>query len=550
MKKLISVIAAALLLSAANVSAQLTTQRIVFDEKPSEYGYLAYKFVDENGNEIEPQYEESISLFSSLPSYYRNENLTPVKNQGSEGCCWAFAMVGAMEASLIQQGYVTPQNIDLSEAHMAYFSKNLYDSIYRDGNIFEKPEDKIEEAYTNGGHEYYALAALSKGSGAVSEGIAPYAEYTGENKKEIEEEKRFLSEATLSTFVPLDAKNRVAIKTAIMEFGGVLNIFFSGDAEGGIPFNDYYNKEKKAYHYPYNTTQNHQTLIVGWDDSFSKDNFNEDYRPDNNGAWIVRNSWSDSFGEEGYFYISYETPIKTATAVRACMETYDNNYGYTGALVFEGLYYNSIALNVANVFTAKNDEVLEEVSFTIVQPEMAPEIYANYTGEVTVTVYTGVKDTPGSGRKELEMKTDMEGTFKRIKLTEPINLYAGEKFAVSVKGAAVLLEPTENTSYQGQTYVTNPTWKYVGVDSSIRAYTNDNKPKVTALINNEKILAESKYNDNAEIYIAQYDKNDVLIDVKKSTEASLKKNTTKYKVFSWNGKMHSTTETAFVKGVN
>jgi len=557
MKKLILVIAAAMMLSAANVSAQLTTQRIVFDEEPSEYGYLAYKFVDENGNEIEPQYEESISLFGLLPLDYRNEKLTPVKNQGTEGCCWAFAMVGAMEASLIQQGYATPDNIDLSEAHMAYFSINLRDSKYNDGDA-----SVGTEAYSAGGNEYYALAAMSKGSGAVSEELAPYEEYTGKNAKEVEEEKRFLSEACISRLIQLNPKNSDDIKKAVMEYGGVLNTFYSDEL-------GCYNPQTASYHYVGEATQNHQTLIVGWDDNYSKENFKEGQQPTSNGAWIVRNSWGEDWGKDGYFYMSYETTIKTASAIVACPEKeYDNNYGYTGSisiLSFLGDYSTS------NIFTSKKDEILEAIS-----------ISAYEVDTVNIKINKGVQpDNPQTGETVLSMIYDMEGKYEKIELSKPIQLTKGERYSIVVEGVNVNFEGPEateasrNTKYFSQDLTCNMGESFICFagdtawydasrvvtenalkevvrigNAAIRAYTNDNKPKVTALTKNNNIMATSKYNDNAQIYIAQYDKNDVLIEVKKSTEASLRENTAKYKVFSWDGKMHSTTETAFVKGVN
>ena len=50
----------------------------------------------------------------------------------------------------------------------------------------------------------------------------------------------------------------------------------------------------------------HLVAIVGWDDDYPVDNFREDRRPSKPGAWIARNSWGELYGEEGYFYISYE----------------------------------------------------------------------------------------------------------------------------------------------------------------------------------------------------------------------------------------------------
>lgn len=38
-------------------------------------------------------------------------------------------------------------------------------------------------------------------------------------------------------------------------------------------------------------SKNHAVLIIGWDDNYDKNNFNEGYKPKNNGAWIIKNSY-------------------------------------------------------------------------------------------------------------------------------------------------------------------------------------------------------------------------------------------------------------------
>ena len=70
-------------------------------------------------------------------------------------------------------------------------------------------------------------------------------------------------------------------------------------SEGSI----YYKEENAAYYYPDEITASHDILILGWDDNFPREYFQQ--TPPGDGAFICQNSWGTEFGENGIFYVSY-----------------------------------------------------------------------------------------------------------------------------------------------------------------------------------------------------------------------------------------------------
>ena len=60
----------------------------------------------------------------------------------------------------------------------------------------------------------------------------------------------------------------------------------------------YYNVDTAAYCYPTaGAGINHAVTIVGWDDSYKKENFLPASKVTSDGAWIVKNSWGPDFGD-------------------------------------------------------------------------------------------------------------------------------------------------------------------------------------------------------------------------------------------------------------
>ena len=84
------------------------------------------------------QSKKQVYTREALPEKYdlRKEGLvTPVKNQGATGTCWAFGAMSSIESNIIKQGLATADTLDLSERHLAWFKNQGEEFICRKGHI-------------------------------------------------------------------------------------------------------------------------------------------------------------------------------------------------------------------------------------------------------------------------------------------------------------------------------------------------------------------------------------------------------------------------------
>ena len=78
-----------------------------------------------------------------------------------------------------------------------------------------------------------------------------------------------------------------------------VNIKNYGGIESGIygasMFSEYCNNDTGAIYCDdaNKCKANHDVVIIGWDDDYSTENFVEEHRPQNKGAWIIKNSWGE-----------------------------------------------------------------------------------------------------------------------------------------------------------------------------------------------------------------------------------------------------------------
>lgn len=210
---------------------------------------------------------------SILPLQYdlRTRQRAPkIKNQGPYGTCWAFAALSAMESALLPE-----ETYEFSPDHMSI--KNSF--------VLEQAE---------GGEYTMGMAYLAAWQGPVNEAEDPYGD--GKSEEGLKAVKH-VQEIQL-----LDGKDFEKIKESVFKYGGVQTAIYSA-WNVSEEYSSYYNSEKSAYCYLGAEKPNHEIMIIGWDDNYSKENFNLEV--ENDGAFLCQNSWGEEFGEKGVFYVSY-----------------------------------------------------------------------------------------------------------------------------------------------------------------------------------------------------------------------------------------------------
>lgn len=275
------------------------------------------------------------------------QKLTPVRDQGPNGSCWTFATYGSMESCLLPG-----EEWDFSE-------KNL-----RNDHGFDWAPDK-------GGNREISAAVLSRYDGPVKEADDPYDAFDFTVKRGVSRVKDLDRVLYLPDVRSGDDKDSIeAIKRALQENGAVYTTI-NGDRR--------YFREKTNAHYDGRRARaNHAVTIVGWDDNFSKRNF--EITPPGDGAWIIRNSWGPSWGENGYYYVSYwDGCVGKLNAQFFAKDKsnkdiwYHDFYGMTNSVG----YYQETAW-AANVFGQTDQDIdLDEVGFFIPADGAQYELYLN-----------------------------------------------------------------------------------------------------------------------------------------------------------------------------
>ena len=268
----------------------------------------------------------------------------------------------------------------------------------------------------DGGEYTMGMAYLAAWQGPVYEKDDPYGDgMTDDSLKAV----RHVQEMQV-----IDGKDYEGIKESVFKYGGVESSLYSTirSSQGSSV---YYNQNTSAYCYIGTEKPNHDVVIIGWDDNYSRSNFNTPLEGD--GAFICQNSWGDGFGENGIFYVSYyDTNIGTHNVAYTRVDdvhNYDHIYqsdlcGWVGKLG-----YDSDQIYGANVFEAKGAETLSAASFYATGANTQYEVYVVHDFE---------NEKSFAQREQLASGTLQKAGYYTVDFDTKVSLKKGERYAVLV----------------------------------------------------------------------------------------------------------------------
>lgn len=220
--------------------------------------------------------------------------VSPVRDQGNCGSCWAFASTGALEGQ--------------EQSRESYYPGLSNSSLHESGDVVELSVQNLVDCVTKdngceGGFMKDAFDFIKAEGGIDDEKSYPYEATT--RKCRFKKEKVAFSDTGA---VILPEGDEETLKQVVAKFGPVAVAI-----DAGLPSFQLY---RKGVYYGVHCLNkprrlNHGVLVVG----YGTDPTGGDY-------WIVKNSWGSKWGEEGYIRMSRNKDNNCGVATLATIPTF------------------------------------------------------------------------------------------------------------------------------------------------------------------------------------------------------------------------------------
>lgn len=361
-----------------------------------------------------------------------------IRNQGVASSCWAFATTESISSSALSSGI----HATYSPGHMELLTQNTY--AVNGLKTFNRT--------ANGGGNYFVSSAyVTNYLGPVLESSFPffdisgnendYLNYLNSNSKTVSISKPAVDvnqvllgnnpqgacSSSAKTFIKEYLKEHGALAAQLYfdEGGSHKSLKDLGDGTYSLS-NDFVNGAYYYYDEDTDKISNHGVTIVGWDDTILPDAFSSYHKPKNAGAWIVKNSYGESYqdyndknqlieileGDHGYFYVSYED-VNICTSLAGFYDVdsdvsdtvYSYDYlGWNGTLDAK-----SSEFFLANKFDKKTSgiEKLDKVTFGTAEAGQQYEVYYSSTGNLNSYAKLGEGTTSGRGYETFKVSGDI-----------------------------------------------------------------------------------------------------------------------------------------------